>query len=176
MDIIMIYLELASFIVSFVLMFMSAWAAYWFMPDFSKIKNSPQDVFLLAVSIGFAGVCLNVFYWRVVGDALIYWHLITIYEMRTFGHTVGDTLWKGIGVISAYLHFYARWMRLTCTRDQQYWSPLLMGFYPNRNHWFVVMCKRVGKIVDTFYLPVKALCISSALKIKKILDINKKRK
>lgn len=104
-----------------------------FFPRKAARGNTAAAWLVLAIWIGFLGVGLNVFYWRVFGDLALHYDLVTRTNLREWG-VVGDLIWKGMGVVSIYLHFYARWKSIP-ESEQRQWTPLLMGLYPDLDHW-----------------------------------------
>lgn len=125
-----------SFGVSWTFVWLALWGAIAFFPKRKDRGNTAPAWLILAIWCGFVGAGLNVLYWRVFGDLATYFGWFTIYEIRAFGNTYGDIVWKGLGCISIYLHFFARWKAISL-EEQKYWRPLLMGFYPDANHWAV---------------------------------------
>lgn len=125
-----------SFGVSGIFTWLAIWGVIAFFPSKKERGDSGPAWLILAVWLGFVGVGLNVFYWRVFGDLAVHFGWFTILEIRWFGNTWGDIIWKGTGAVSIYLHFYSRWKFLP-EEEQKDWRPLLMGWYPDTHHWMV---------------------------------------
>lgn len=125
---------------------LSLWGMIAFFPRRAVRGNNAAAWLILAIWLGFLGVGLNVFYWRVFGDLTIRYGIFTVSQISEFGRYYGDFLWKGIGCVSIYLHFFARWKSIP-PEEQGQWSPLLMGFYPDLSHWAV----RMGNRMQTLY-------------------------
>lgn len=116
--------------VSFILTLLCVWGLFAFFPRKADRGDSGPAWLILAIWLGFASTAANAFYWRVFGDMALRYDLITVYQLRYFGNTYGDTVWKGLMAVAVYLHFYARWKSIPA-EEQKHWRPLLMGFYPN---------------------------------------------
>lgn len=125
-----------SFGVSCTLFWLALWGVVAFFPKRQERGNNGAAWLILAIWLGFFAIAVNTFYWRVFGDLAVYFGWFTIGEVRTFGNGVGDIIWKGASLVAVYLHFYARWKSIP-EDDQKNWYPLLMGFYPNLQHWMV---------------------------------------
>lgn len=121
---------------------LSLWGLIAFFPRKSVRGNNAASWLILAIWLGFLGVGMNVFYWRIFGDLCLYLKVCTSSQIEDFGRFYGDFLWKGLGCVSIYLHFYARWKAIP-DAEQAHWSPLLMGFYPDLTHWAVRMGTRI---------------------------------
>lgn len=111
----------------------SLWGLYAFFPRKAARGNNAAAWLILAIWIGFLGVGANVFYWRVFGDVMTHYGFLSVAELRSYG-VYGDFIWKGMGVLSIYLHFYARYKCLP-PEESRHWTPLLMGIYPNLDSW-----------------------------------------
>ena len=123
-----------SFSVSVLLALMATWGLVGFFPKKSDRGNSGPAWLILAIWLGFLGNGLNAFYWRVAGDMVGYYRPDMWPAYRDFGNIWGDMLWKGLAMVSIYLHFYARYKSIPA-EEQKHWTPLAMGFYPNDGHW-----------------------------------------
>lgn len=140
-----------SFGVSWTLVVLAVWGCVAFFPRKSDRGNNAPAWLILAIWTGFAGIAANAFYWRVFGDLAVYFEWMTVAEVRSFGNTWGDIMWKGLGVVSIYLHFFARWKSIS-PAEQRHWTPLMMGFYPNARHLLVrTMTFWKTKKRDKFY-------------------------
>ena len=126
----------ASFGVSWTLVVLAVWGCVAFFPRKDDRGDNAPAWLILAIWTGFVGIAANAFYWRVFGDLAVYFGYMTIYEVRAFGNTWGDIFWKGLGCVAIYLHFFARWKSIS-VKEREYWTPLMMGFYPNAKHWAV---------------------------------------
>jgi hypothetical protein len=123
-----------SIIFNTVLVVLASWGLYCFFPVKAFRGNTAPAFLVLAIWVGFLGVGLNVFYWRVLGEILKQTGTVTSAQLTYFGFYYGDYLWKGLGMVSIYLHFHARWLALP-KGDRRSWPALLVAFYPNTNHW-----------------------------------------
>lgn len=140
-----------SFGVSWTLVVLAIWGFIAFFPKKADRGNNAPAWLVLAIWVGFVGVGTNAFYWRVFGDIALYYGWFTAHEIRAFGFGYGDTLWKGLGALSIYLHFFARWKSIS-PAEQKHWTPLMMGFYPNAKHLLVrTMTFWKTKARDEFY-------------------------
>lgn len=136
--------------VSLALLFLCFWGVVHFFPK--KEKGTPRDGtywLILAIWLGFLGSGLNVLYWRVLGDAAVSVGLLSVAQLRWFGGTWGDMLWKGLGALAVYMHFYARYKNIP-TEHQKQWTPLMMGYYPNTDHWMykILMVKYLSRLTS----------------------------
>jgi hypothetical protein len=122
--------------------------AFWGVVAFYPRKRERSDTgpswLILAIWLGFLGAGLNAAYWRVFGEFAVYMEWLSLEQVHFWGATVGDTLWKGLGAASIYLHFYSRWKFLT-KEDQLRWRPLAMGWYPDDTHWAARFLNRVSQ-------------------------------
>ena len=140
MDTALFYLSLGM---NLLFVLFSVWGLYAFFPRKAARGNNAAAWLILAIWLGFLGVGLNVFYWRVFGDIATHFGLITVYTLRQWG-IYGDFVWKGLGVISIYLHFYARYHSIP-EEEQRHWTPLLMGFYPDLGNWARKIVVKIAK-------------------------------
>lgn len=130
------FVRAASLTVAWVLCILAAWGIYSFFPKKSDRADTGPAWLILAIWTGFLGVGLNSLYWRAGGDLITYFEFVSLETFRSFGNTYGDIVWKGLGVMSIYLHFYSHWKFLNPLERKKY-RPLSMGFYPNETHWAV---------------------------------------
>lgn len=128
----------ASFGVAWFLFLIAIWGLIAFFPRRSDRGNSAPAWLILAIWLGFLSDALNVLYWRVFGDLALHYAWLTQEQLRYFGAGIGDIIWKGLGAIAVYMHFFARWKTIS-PEEQRHWRPLMMGFYPNAKHWAVRM-------------------------------------
>jgi len=144
MSIIILYLAIIRDVVFTSL---AVWGLIAFYPKRSLRENSAAGWLVLAIWLGFLGAGLNVFYWKIFVEIAAAQGWYTLGQLRNFGNIYGDFVWKTLGAVSIYLHFYARWKAIP-EKDQKFWRPLLMGFYPDKRRITVKMINRLRRIVD----------------------------
>jgi hypothetical protein len=129
-----------GYVSSVLLALLAAWGLLGFFPrphqwaSRMRTANTGPAWLILAIWLGFLGLFTNSMYWRVWGDPAVYYGLITVDQLRYVGHRL-DTVWKGVGAIAIYMHFYARYKSISSDSEKAQWTPLLMAFYPDSNHW-----------------------------------------
>lgn len=134
-----VFIEFIAYVnlaVSWVLMILALWGGVAFYPHAKDRGDNGPSYLILAIWLGFVGVGLNAFYWKVFADIALRAGWFDVAQLRLFGNTAGDILFKGLGAASVYLHFVARWKFLS-DEERKKWSPLLMGWYPDEKSLFV---------------------------------------
>ncbi len=121
---------------SFLLSALALWGVISFFPRRDTRGHTAAAWLILAIWTGFLATGLNVFYWRVLVDFALYFDLADYRDLSVFGRKYGDFIWKGLALVSIYLHFYARYLSIDHD-ERNHWSPLLMGLYPDHGHWLV---------------------------------------
>ena len=130
--------EMLSFLTSLALTVFAFWGVFAFWPNRARREDTAAGWLILAIWIGFLGNGLNALYWRVFGDLAIHYGWMELSQLRAVGNSIGDLIWKGCAAVSIYLHFYARWKAVP-DDEKPFWNPLLMGLYPNDEHWVYVL-------------------------------------
>lgn len=136
MDILMNAEWYVSFTISVLLSLMATWGLIGFFPRKRDRGDTGPAWLILAIWLGFLGNGLNVLYWRVFGDMVQHYKPGMWDAYESFGMLWGDIVWKGLALVSIYLHFYARYKSIP-PNERKNWTPLTMGFYPNRKHFAV---------------------------------------
>ena len=121
---------------SLILTTLSIWAMFAFFPRKDVRGDYASAWLILAIWLGFTAIAMNTIYWRLFAGAALRYGWLDRDELTMFGRLFGDFLWKGLSVVSIYLHFYARWKAIP-KEEQKKWTPLLMGFYPDSTKWMV---------------------------------------
>ncbi len=130
------FVSILSSVVVWFTFAITVWGIVFFYPRDLFRPKAASSYLILAIWLGFLGNGLNILYWRIAGDLLVQYDVITVYQLRTFGAGIGDTVWKGIAGISVYMHFYARWSSLP-EKERHHWTPVTVGLHPNWKHWTV---------------------------------------
>lgn len=120
--------------ISLALFSLSALGVFAFYPRRHVRENSAAGWLILAMWSGFLATTLNMLYWNLVGTVGYKLGFENWESVSRIGMVYGDIIWKSIACVSVYLHFYARYKSIP-EGEQRHWSPLLMGFYPDTNHW-----------------------------------------
>jgi len=129
-----------GYLSSLALALLALWGLIGFFPRRHQRASSLKDHntgpawLILAIWVGFLGLFCNAVWWRVLGDPAVHYGYLTVTEHRYWGNLL-DMVWKGLGAVGVYLHFYARWKSIIDPEVRAKWSPLLMTFYPNDGHW-----------------------------------------
>lgn len=127
----MTFLENVKYLVSTLLFLLAMWGVIHFFPRSTERGDTGPSWLILAIWLGFLGSGLNALAWRVLGDPLLFYNVLSVDTYLTLGYFFGDLIGKGLAVISIYMHFYARWASLP-DDEKEDWYPLLMGYYPDK--------------------------------------------
>jgi hypothetical protein len=122
-------------------MTLTIYGATYFKPNIKGVFKNSADTLLFAIWAGFVGVGLNVFYWRVFGDVMEAFDLVDVSTLRFIGNSFGDLIWKGLGLLSVYCHFYAQYLRVIPEDERDEWSVLLVPVYPDKSGVFYKLYK-----------------------------------
>lgn len=123
-----------------------AWGLIFFFPRKNLRGQRGAFWLVLAIWIGFAGGMLNALWWRVVFPIMLYAGTVNQEALLFFGNIWADTFAKGLGALAVYLHFYARYRSIPASERKE-WTPLAMGYYPDKDKWavhFLTVFKRVS--------------------------------
>jgi hypothetical protein len=112
------------------------WGLIFFFPRKNLRGQRGAFWLVLAIWLGFAGGMLNALWWKVIYLILLYKGTIEHSTLLFIGNVWADMFAKGLGALAIYLHFYARYRSIP-DNERGHWTPLAMGFYPDKNKWAV---------------------------------------
>lgn len=139
--------EFISFSAGGILMIVSAMVMLAYRPRLGWFGTG-SGTLGMAIFLGFLAAAANTFYWQIFGNFVVAFELVSLADVRSFGHYL-DGLLKGSAAAAGVLHLVAIQRNLP-QEERGAWRWYQMPWYPKRRACLelianVVLWKRNGK-------------------------------
>lgn len=136
----------AGLMINTMLALLALWGLIGFFPRKVVRKQNAASWLIVAIWLGFLGGAMHTVTNGLITPIVLEFEWVSLDDWHKFVRVPLEVALNIVVGCSIYLHFYARWKSIP-HNDQPHWHPLLMGFYPDLNHWAVQAGKRMSALL-----------------------------